>query len=131
MPSVRLCSSTSWKPGSSAASACPLRMPHVNFAWLPSIDFSLKLRTTSGFITSTSTVTRGKRRAITSKMRCTSASLRYIVRPSMMTSASPDSRIIPPQSSIADMAICEIFPFSGSSFSRTAMVSGKSRLYQC
>ena len=43
MPSVRLCSSTSWKPGSSAASACPSRTPHVNFAWLPSIDFFLEI----------------------------------------------------------------------------------------
>lgn len=42
MPSVRLCSSTSWKPGSSAASACPSRTPHVNFAWLPSINYLLQ-----------------------------------------------------------------------------------------
>jgi len=30
-----------------------------------------------------------------------------------------------------DMAICEIVPLSGRSFSRTAIVSGRSRLYQC
>lgn len=32
--------------------------------------------------------------------------------------------------SMADMAICEIAPFSGKSLCRTAMVSGRSRLYQ-
>ena len=40
------------------------------------------------------------------------------------------SRISPPQSSIADIAICEIVPSTGRSVRRTAMVSGRSRLYQ-
>ena len=96
------------------------------------MDFSLKLFTTIGFIVSTSTVARSKRAAMTSKMRLTSLSDKYIVKPSMMTRTSVLVPLIsPPQSSIADMAICEMFPSSGRSFSRTAIVSGRSKLYQC
>ena len=95
------------------------------------MDFSLKRRTTAGLIVSTSTVTRGKRAAITSKIRCTSRSERYIVSPSMMTSAGASrSSTAALQSSIADMASCVIFPLSGRSSARTAIVSGRSRLYQ-
>ena len=65
-------------------------------------------------------------------MRLTSLSDKYIVKPSMMTRTSVLVPLIsPPQSSIADMAICEIFLLSGRSFSRTAIVSGRSKLYQC
>ena len=132
MPSHRLCSSTRRKSGRSAASAAPSFTPQRNFALLASMDFSLKCLTTIGFIVSTSTVTRSKRPEITAKMRFTSASDRYIVSPSMMTSALvPVSPISPPQLSIADMAICETLPLSGRSFSRTVMLSGRSRLYQC
>ena len=132
MPSHRLCSSIKWKSGSSAASAAPFLTPQRNFALLASMDFSLKRLTTIGFIVSTNTVTRSKRAAITSKMRLTSPSDKYIVKPSMMTRTSVlVSLIAPPQSSMADMAICEMLPLSGRSFSRTAIVSGRSRLYQC
>lgn len=131
MPSVRQCSPASRKPGSRAASARPSLTPQVNFALLPSIDFSLKRLTTMGFIVSVNTVAAGKRPAITAKMRCTSACVRYMVRPSMMTSAGPDGpSTAAPQSSMADMASCEMLPLSGRSASRTAMVSGRSRLYQ-
>ena len=83
-----------------------------------------------GFIVSVNTVAAGKRPAITAKMRCTSACVRYMVRPSMMTSAGPDGpSTAAPQSSMADIASCEM-PLSGRSASRTAMVSGRSRLYQ-
>ena len=132
MPSHRLCSSTKRKSGSSAASAAPFLTPQVNFALLASMDFSLKRFTTIGFIVSTSTVARSKRAAMTSKMRLTSLSDKYIVKPSMMTRTSVLVPLIsPPQSSIADMVICEIFLLSGRSFSRTAIVSGRSKLYQC
>ena len=64
-------------------------------------------------------------------MRCTSACERYMVSPSIMTSAgAPASVIRLPQSSMADIAICETLPLSGMILSRTAMVSGRSRLYQ-
>ena len=49
----------------------------------------------------------------------------------MMTSAGPDGpSTAAPQSSMADMASCEMLPLSGRSASRTAMVSGRLRLYQ-
>ena len=95
------------------------------------IGYIADRRTTMGFIVSTSTAARSNRPAITAKMRFTSASDRYMVSPSMTTSAgTPCSSILPPQSSMADMAICEIAPLSGRSLSRTAIVSGRSRLYQ-
>lgn len=48
-----------------------------------------------------------------------------MVKPSMMTSTGTACSLIsPPQLSMADMAICEIKPFSGSSFARMAIVSG-------
>lgn len=54
-----------------------------------------------------------------------------MVSPSIMTSAgAPASVIRLPQSSMADIAICETLPLSGMILSRTAMVSGRSRLYQ-
>ena len=62
MPSVRLCSSTSLKSGSSAA---PFFTPHVNRAWLASMDFSLNRFTTMGFMVSTSTSACENRLAIT------------------------------------------------------------------
>ena len=93
--------------------------------------FSLKCRTTVGFIVSTSTAARSNRSAITAKMRRTSASDRYMVSPSMMTSAGASrSSTAGPQSSMADMAICETVPSSGISLFRTAIASGRSRLYQ-
>ena len=57
MPSVRLRSSANRKSGSIAARAAPSFTPHVNFAWLPSMDFSLKRFAIVGFIVSTNTVT--------------------------------------------------------------------------
>ena len=57
-----------------------------------------------------------------------------MVSPSMMTSTGPScSRMAPPQSSMADMAICEIAPSAGRSLSRTAMVSGtpESVIFSC
>ena len=132
MPSVSECSATNRKSGRSAASVMPFFTPHVNFAWLPSIDFSLKCFTIVGFIVSTKTDARLNLAAITANMRFTSASLRYMVKPSMIISTgAPCSEMRVPQSSIADMAICETAPFSGKSFSLTAIVSGRSRLYQC
>ena len=48
-----------------------------------------------------------------------------MVKPSMMTSTGTACSLIsPPQLSMADMAIYEIKPFSGSSFARMAIVSG-------
>ena len=86
---------------------------------------------TSGFIVSTKTVAFPNLRAITSKILFTSGSVRYMVSPSMMTSAGvPVSLTHSPQSSIADMAIQEISPSSGIILFRTAIVSGRSRLYQ-
>ena len=131
MPSVRQCSSLKRNRGNSAASARPSLTPQVNFARLPSIDFSLKRRATAGFIVSTSTVAFWKPAAIRSKTRATSSFVNYIVKPSTITSAGTSfSAISPLQSSMADMAICEIFPCSGRMVFRTAIVSGKSRLYQ-
>ena len=95
------------------------------------MGFSLNRFTTMGFMVSTSTAAWGKRPAITAKIRCTSASVKYMVSPSMMISTGASvSSIWLPQSSMADMAIWVTVPLSGSSFSRTAMVSGRSRLYQ-
>lgn len=83
----------------------------VNFAWLPSIDFSRKRFTIIGSMISTSAAAFSNRPDITVKMRLTSASDRHIVSPSMMTSAgTPCSAISPPQSSMADMAIRETVP---------------------
>ena len=48
----------------------------------------------------------------------------------MMSAGAPASVIRLPQSSMADIAICETLPLSGMILSRTAMVSGRSRLYQ-
>ena len=92
----------------------------------------VKRFTIIGFIVSTNTVAFSKRLEITAKICCTSFVFRYMVSPSMtISTGTVCSLISPPQSSMADIAICEIVPLSGRSFSRTATVSGRSRLYQC
>ena len=95
------------------------------------MDFSLKRLAMVGFMVSARTVTLGKRWTMTAKIFWMSASFRYMVRPSMMTRTGASfSAIAVPQSSMADMAIWVTAPLSGSRRRRTAMVSGRSRLYQ-
>ena len=95
------------------------------------MDFSLKRLAMVGFMVSARTVALGKRWAMTVKIRRMSASFKYMVRPSRMTRTGASfSAISAPQSSMADMAIWVTAPLSGSRRCRTAMVSGRSRLYQ-
>lgn len=105
----------------------------VNFAWLPSIDFSRKCFTIIGSMISTSAAAFPNRPDITAKMRLTSASDRHIVSPSMMTSAgTPCSAISPPQSSMADMAIWETVPHArGSAQTPNAAPEGKPERSVC
>ena len=121
IPSTRLWSSIWRKFGRSFASSLPSLTPHVNLALLPSIDFSFIRFTIVGLIVSTNTVTCSKRLFMTSNISFTFFSERYIVRPSIMTIAGASYSVISPlQSSMADIAIWDISPDSGRSFSLTA-----------
>lgn len=104
----RACSSTNWKIRQECCERLAVLYAPCEFRTAALDGFFLNRFATAGFMISTSTAAFGNRLKSLPKIRLTSASDRVHGQSSMTSAGTSCSCNLPPQSSMADIAICEI-----------------------